>query len=236
MKVRNKGKGKVHPSPSAHSLSPADDIFSLLKLLPAAILVLVSVLSLQDREVLAFLITRSLKSATPSSQFTSKNNKDKIKLSPENQHKTPAFDCDCFNCYTSYWYKWDSSSNREIITQAIEAFDEHLNNDEQFKKSNRVKKKDKTGRRQLTGKSIVLPEISLVEKEAEIISGSESHFIQVGPEKAVEKSPEELPENEPEIAVRSSTEIAHKGLARKVLPDIMGLLNSRLWNLWSPNV
>jgi hypothetical protein len=28
----------------------------------------------------------------------------------------------------------------------------------------------------------------------------------------------------------------HKGLARKVLPDVLGLLNSRLWNLWSPNV
>ncbi|KAK1365635.1 Mucin-17 like [Heracleum sosnowskyi] len=232
MKVRNKGKGKVHPSPSAHSLSPAEDIFSILKLLPATILVLVSVLSLQDREVLAFLITRSLKSATPSSQITEKKNKEETKLLPENQHKILAFDCDCFNCYTSYWYKWDSSSNREIITQAIEAFDEDLNNDEQFKKSNRVKKKDKMGRRQLAGKSIVLPEISPVEKEAENISGSESHFVKVGPEKAVEITPEA----EPEIVVRSSTENAHKGLARKVLPDIMGLLNSRLWNLWSPNV
>ncbi|GAB4829493.1 hypothetical protein Ancab_019166 [Ancistrocladus abbreviatus] len=28
----------------------------------------------------------------------------------------------------------------------------------------------------------------------------------------------------------------HKGLARKVLPDVIGLLNSRLWNLWDPNV
>ncbi|GAB4828591.1 hypothetical protein Ancab_018251 [Ancistrocladus abbreviatus] len=28
----------------------------------------------------------------------------------------------------------------------------------------------------------------------------------------------------------------HKGLARKVLPDVIGLLNSRLWNLWNLNV
>ncbi|KAL8121393.1 uncharacterized protein LOC141659056 [Apium graveolens] len=234
MKVGKKGKGKVHPSPSGHSLSPANDFFSVLKLLPAAILVLVSVLSLQDREVLAFLITRSLKSATPSS--TGKKNQEKTSLLPENQHQTPAFDCDCFNCYTSYWYKWDSSVNREIITQAIEAFDEHLNNDEQFKKSNRVKKKDKTGRRQLAGKAVVLPEISALEKEPENISWSESHFVQVDPEKAVVISPEVLPKAEPGMVVRSNTEIAHKGLARKVLPDIMGLLNSRLWNLWSPNV
>lgn len=28
----------------------------------------------------------------------------------------------------------------------------------------------------------------------------------------------------------------HKGLARKVLPDVLGLFNSRLWGLWNPNV
>ena len=28
----------------------------------------------------------------------------------------------------------------------------------------------------------------------------------------------------------------HKGLARKVLPDVIGLFNSRLWNLWGPNM
>ncbi|GMH02259.1 hypothetical protein Nepgr_004098 [Nepenthes gracilis] len=27
----------------------------------------------------------------------------------------------------------------------------------------------------------------------------------------------------------------HKGLARKVLPDVIGLFNCRLWILWSPN-
>lgn len=28
----------------------------------------------------------------------------------------------------------------------------------------------------------------------------------------------------------------HKGLARKMLPDVLGLFNSRLWRLWNPNV
>ncbi|WOH08885.1 hypothetical protein DCAR_0728336 [Daucus carota subsp. sativus] len=231
MKLKNKGKGKVHPSPS-----PPSNILAVLKFLPAAILVLVSVLSLEDREVLSFLITRSLKSATAVCEIAGKSKKNNTRVSPEIKHKTPAFDCDCFNCYTSYWYKWDSSANREIITQAIEAFDEHLNNDEQFKKNNRVKKKGKTGRRQLAGKSAVLPETSPVEKGAENMTGFESHFAVVGPEKPVEISSEKSPENEPEVVIRPNAEIAHKGLARKVLPDIMGLFNSRLWNLWSPNV
>lgn len=42
-----------------------------------------------------------------------------------------------------------------------------------------------------------------------------------------------------ETAVVTRTHVAvsnHKGLARKVLPDVLGLLNSRLWSLWSPNV
>lgn len=29
---------------------------------------------------------------------------------------------------------------------------------------------------------------------------------------------------------------SHRGLARKVLPDVMGIFNSRLWSLWSPNL
>ena len=28
----------------------------------------------------------------------------------------------------------------------------------------------------------------------------------------------------------------HKGLTRKVLSDVLGLLNSWLWSLWGPNV
>lgn len=27
----------------------------------------------------------------------------------------------------------------------------------------------------------------------------------------------------------------HRGLVRKVWPDVLGLFNSRLWSIWSPN-
>ena len=38
------------------------------------------------------------------------------------------------------------------------------------------------------------------------------------------------------VAAATTNNNHHKGLARKVLPDVLGLFNSRLWNLWGPNV
>ena len=63
-KMKIKNKGKVYPSPSSSSSSSLaipchsdGDFLSVLKLLPTAILALASVLSLEDREVLAYMIT-----------------------------------------------------------------------------------------------------------------------------------------------------------------------------------
>lgn len=50
------------------------------------------------------------------------------------------------------------------------------------------------------------------------------------------------PGHEEEVAEEDSTAPAvvlrttQKGLARKVLPDLMGIFHSRYWSLWSPNV
>ena len=61
-----------------------------------------------------------------------------------NTHKPPMFECNCFDCYTSYWFKWDSSPNRELIHQDIEVFQDHLAHDEKLKKVNgRGKRRDK---------------------------------------------------------------------------------------------
>ena len=54
------------------------------------------------------------------------------------------FECNCFDCYTSYWFKWDSSPNHELIHQAIEVFEDHLAHNEKLKKVNgRGKHRDK---------------------------------------------------------------------------------------------
>ncbi|KAK2978672.1 hypothetical protein RJ640_028834 [Escallonia rubra] len=124
-------QGKVHPSPSSSSAPPPSppnaEAFFVMNFLPAAILALVSILSLQDREVLAYMITRSMKSTNPATVFDEKKKTEKKFGMP---HKPSVFDCECFDCYTSYWFRWDSSPNHELIHQAVEAFEDHLSNGE----------------------------------------------------------------------------------------------------------
>ncbi|KAK4413147.1 hypothetical protein Salat_2727200 [Sesamum alatum] len=252
MKMRN----KVHPFISSSSSSTKDS-FPVLNLLPAAILTLISVLSVEDRQVLAYMITRSLKSSNPPSQ--DKKQKTSKKQQPQQQslvdshgrHSPPLFDCDCFHCYTSFWFRWDSSPNRELIHQAIEAFEEHLTNSEQFNKNAKNRKKEKTGRRKndrvsavdAGGSSRVLEfppqqnqeSLDLVPTPASEL-GMEDVVNDAGVAAEEESGGGADPEDDlataaPVVVVRN-----HKGLARKVLPDVMGIFSSRLWSLWSPNV
>ena len=127
-KMKIKNKGKVYPSPSSSSSSSSaipwhsnGDFLSVLKLLPTAILALASVLSLEDREVLAYMITRSIKTTPPSpitqdskrkppknapnNHNKNSNNNNNNNNNTNNTYKPPMFECDCFDCYTSYWFK-----------------------------------------------------------------------------------------------------------------------------------
>lgn len=274
MKIKN--KGKVYPSPSSSSSSSNGDYLSVLKLLPAAILALASVLSLEDREVLAYLITRSIKTTTATASSSSSIQRKASKKAAtggsnsnsnsnsNNNHRPPVFDCDCFDCYTSYWFRWDSSPNRELIHQAIEAFEDHLANGEASdklsnKKNGKAKRRDKTARRSSDNNKQLL-----VEETNEWSSGPAAPSpVESSPENVVPPAPLTSPENEAqrleenevvvEVSAESSavveegqtasilpssppaTSSSHKGLARKVLPDVLGLFNSRLWSLWSPN-
>ncbi|XP_062156568.1 uncharacterized protein LOC133864297 [Alnus glutinosa] len=267
--MKIKKKGKVYPSPSSSSSSssfaagtqcPSDgDFLAVLKLLPAAILALASVLSLEDREVLAYMVTRSMKPTNPS-PITHKRKPPQKKFSPNNNtHKPPVFDCDCFDCYTSYWFRWDSSPNRELIHQAIEAFEDHLAHGEQSKKVNgRGKRREKPVNRRVPEKPSDASETPVVPPETEESSffsltsqGNDAVSVSstdkadgVLEDKAYEVVVEKVREEKDEVAesvvgrtvVAASNDNHHKGLARKVLPDVLGLFNSRLWSLWSPNV
>ncbi|KAK2971068.1 hypothetical protein RJ640_022623 [Escallonia rubra] len=230
MKVRN--KGKVHQSPSSSSvpppLPPNAKAFSVMNLLPAAILTLVSILSLQDREVLAYMITRSMKSTNPATVYDEKKKTQKKSDMP---HKPSVFDCECFDCYTSYWFRWDSSPNHELIHQAIEAFEDHLSNGE-------GKKRDKSGRfdsvkfadtTSPNGKpsaaAMSQPENNVIE-----VASAEEDARETSEDAAEEVAPVK---EEAAVAARGgATMSGHKGLARKVLSDVLGLFNPGLWGLW----
>jgi hypothetical protein len=250
--MKIKKKGKVYPSPSSSSSSSSSsgtqclsdgDFLAVLKPLPAAILALASLLSLENREVLAYMVTWSMKPTNPSPI----NHKRK-KFSPNNNTHKPVFDCDCFACYKSYWIRWDSSPNRELIHQAIEAFEDHLANGEQSKKVNGCvpeKPSDVSETPVVPAETEESSPFFVTSQENDAVSVSSSEKADgVLEDKAYEVVVEEGKEEKEEEAesvvgrtmVAASNDHHHKGLARKVLPDVLGLFNSRLWSLWSPNV
>ncbi|XP_039003553.1 uncharacterized protein LOC120130058 [Hibiscus syriacus] len=266
MKLKN--IGKVYPSPSYS----CEDYLPVLKLLPAAILAIASVLSLEDREVLAYMITRSLKTTTTtatasslmSQDFSSKKKAAKksplaaVKMAPKggcSAHKPPVFDCDCFDCYTSYWFRWDSSPNGERIHQVIEAFEEHLTHGETkkpSKKSARLNRKDGSGKMATRVAEVPVvespgqpgrkaPVLELPNKEAPVFAASTDDKEvkeEVVKAEAIEVFP--VADSDGDVHTTGTADAAatssQKGLARKVLLDVLGLFNSRLWGLWNPNV
>ncbi|KAL0697647.1 hypothetical protein Bca4012_053769 [Brassica carinata] len=135
-------KGTVHPSPHIKT-----DDHLLSDLLPVAIFSLAAVLSPEDREVLAYLISTA-------SYSTSRMNKTKPHKDYRLDNHSPLFHCDCFSCYTCYWVRWDSSPNRQLIHEIIDAFEDNLEKRKQTKKKKNVSgKKD---RRKRLGKSSAL--------------------------------------------------------------------------------
>ncbi|KAI3864970.1 hypothetical protein MKX03_013354 [Papaver bracteatum] len=283
MKKKNNNKGKIYPSPSPHSPSssssspcssvsrydfgPHRDALSVFKVLPVTILALASLLTLEDREVLAYLITRSIIATTTTTSTNPEADSSK-KKKKKKKHKSPDFECGCFECYTSYWYRWDLSPNRQLIHQAIEAFEEHLTNLEILKNSStsgKKKRADKMGSR-MKGKissngdekqsishtQSPLPVKSLFHTDDDLLLGVGNEAVEE--EGVVEEEEKGLlvedlissgggggdETGEMMLVVmkkKNSEEQEYKGLVRKVLPDVLGLFNSRLWNLiWSPNV
>ncbi|XVF85312.1 hypothetical protein PTKIN_Ptkin17bG0107600 [Pterospermum kingtungense] len=229
------------------------------------------------------MITRSLKTSTTtttnnnpsliSQDYSSKKRSSKkppptasklTQKSGASSHKSPLFDCGCFECYTSYWFRWDSSPNRELIHQVIEAFEDHLTNGEAqkppSKKTARPKRRDSNSRTAaLVPKdgpvleNPTQPDHELLASESSTMEAPVSADEATSTDKDVkEEEVAEVTEATEEFPVEEDTEVEvwtakavkttaaatsnHKGLARKVLPDVLGLFNSRLWGLWNPNV
>ncbi|KAJ8428024.1 hypothetical protein Cgig2_027630 [Carnegiea gigantea] len=110
------GTGTVHPS---HAPSSISEQFSL-SYLPAAILTIAASLSAEDKEVLAYLLSCSSASATA------------VDFPDHHDHHHPASStCYCFTCYTTFWARWDSSPNRHLIHQIIDALEDGFLNRKQ---------------------------------------------------------------------------------------------------------
>ncbi|KAJ0988842.1 hypothetical protein J5N97_007198 [Dioscorea zingiberensis] len=222
-----KGKGRIHPSPAPPSAGGCDTM-AVLKILPVTILAMIAVLSNEDKEVMAYLVARSVSGAG---------------LGEERRRRKgvhpPALDCGCFVCYTSFWSRWDRSPQREVIHQAIEAFEEHLAATEQASGGGaRSRRKD----RREKGKKAKDKEIKKVEEEKKLPEGPVNVDDDDGTSSVEEGKKEEAMEmeirgGEEEEGLENTSAILAAPAAgdkRKDWPDVMGTLVSRLWSLWSP--
>ncbi|CAA3023940.1 Hypothetical predicted protein [Olea europaea subsp. europaea] len=155
-------KGTVHPTPPLVT-------DQLLSFLPATILTLTVTLSPEDREVLAYLISCS------SMNFPNHHGKNtqKTTTAAAADHR-PYFNCYCFGCYTSYWVRWDSSPNRQLIHEIIDAYEDDLQMKNKKEKSKRERRKSRRNNSHNSNESKVT-ELSLNKDEyTESISTAES--------------------------------------------------------------
>ncbi|KAA8524769.1 hypothetical protein F0562_011192 [Nyssa sinensis] len=129
-------KGKVHPSLPA--------ISDPLSLLPATILTLTVALSPEDKQVLAYLISCSGSSNSYSShgKTTHKSGVSGGGGGGSVGDHPPQFHCNCFRCYISYWVRWDTSPNRQLIHEILDAYEEGL-----FQKTNGKIRKGRRSKR-----------------------------------------------------------------------------------------
>ncbi|KAL6207196.1 hypothetical protein ACLB2K_024441 [Fragaria x ananassa] len=142
-------RGTVHPSPPIVS--------DHLSFLPATILALAAALSLEDREVLAYLISCSNNNNNNNNNLTASPSSRKTTTANNNRKSSAAkggggsgggdhparFNCSCFRCYTSYWVRWDESPNRELIHEIIDAFEYDLLSSQTKTAGSKYGKKDK---------------------------------------------------------------------------------------------
>ncbi|KAE8728579.1 hypothetical protein F3Y22_tig00004205pilonHSYRG00055 [Hibiscus syriacus] len=133
------GRGTVHPSPPITT--------DHLSFLPAAILTLAAALSAEEREVLAYLISCSNNDFGNFSSHGKSTQKypatRNISFSSGSDHDhPPIFTCDCFRCYMSYWVRWDSSPNRQLIHEIIDAFEDGLAQSQKTKSKKDMNKKN----------------------------------------------------------------------------------------------
>ncbi|CAI9755099.1 unnamed protein product [Fraxinus pennsylvanica] len=192
-------KGTVHPTPPLVS-------DQLLSFLPATILTLTAALSLEDREVLAYLISCS------STNFSNHPRKNTLKItSTASDDHRPSFNCYCFSCYTSYWVRWDSSPNRQLIHEIIDAFEDGLQMQNKKEKSKRERRKSRRNNCHKSDESKV-SEMSLSKNEfTESNSTAES---------AISSDAED-------------EQMAEEELERGSVGGFLNFLGERFWGVWT---
>ncbi|PKU59206.1 uncharacterized protein LOC110093383 [Dendrobium catenatum] len=233
-----KGKGRIHPSPSVTASNLRSEALAVLRILPAAILALTAALGNDDKEVLAYLIMRSIGGLEEATE--------QRRCGKPGELHTRLFGCGCFDCYTSFWSRWDCSPDRELIHQAIEAFEDHLATSEGTgatlkgkRRERRVSDPSQKGKKKGKDKEKVSDEISaiaIIEDKSQKSAAEETgeafaEEVEMGDRGEVFEPA--ASEGVPEI-LAAQTLSGGGGDRRKGWADVTAIFNSRLWSLWSP--
>ncbi|KAJ4704010.1 putative Protein F12F1.11 [Melia azedarach] len=213
-------KGTVHPSPPV--------ISDHLSFLPATILTLTAALSPEDREVLAYLISCSNNNISVNN-FHRKNSQQKNVSFPKskrtcggnnNSDHPPLFTCDCFRCYMSYWVRWDSSPNRQLIHEIIDAFEDELLQQKNKKmKNNKKDKKRRGGNDNNSG-----------ELKRENNNNNNNNQLSPGKESAESESAEEN-----SVSRRDEDdqhENCKEGEEKSSVRSFVSFIGERIWGVW----
>ncbi|KAG8385799.1 hypothetical protein BUALT_Bualt03G0082800 [Buddleja alternifolia] len=212
-------KGTVHPTPSVVS-------DHLLSFLPAAILTLTAALSPGDKEVLAYLIY-----SCSSASFSNNHRKTTQKTAAGGGSKVgddhaPCFSCNCFRCYMSYWIKWDSSPNRQLIHEIIDAFEDSLLKESKKEKNKKERRKGKSVKANITSLGLDEAKKSELSLSKEELNSAESNTAAEdgGGAGDIGGGGEEEDDNLEE----EEEEELEKGSVRR----FVSFLGERIWSVW----
>ncbi|KAJ4981409.1 hypothetical protein NE237_032246 [Protea cynaroides] len=194
-------KRKVHPSPPVVS--------DHLAFLPATLLTLTVALSPEDKEVLAYLI-----SCTGNSTDGRRNAQKTTSVGDRGGGDHPAsFHCNCFRCYMSYWVRWDSSPNRQLIHEILDDFEDGLLQKQRANSRNRRERKKRGSHgyvKPFEDRSVVRHELDELEV-VEVTGGAGSS------------------DGDTDGGSNGEEEV-EKGSVRR----FVSFIGERIWGVWSP--
>lgn len=231
-------KGTVHPSPPV--------ISDHLAFLPAAILALTAALSLEDREVLAYLLScpnnfsvnnisiyghrknthqKNVSFAKSKTSGVGGGGNSSRSNSTSNDHP-PVFNCDCFRCYMSYWVKWDASPNRQLIHEIIDAYEDELMRGSSGNGGNNKKKNNKKDKKKKS--SIGNNENSGESKRSELSLGK-NELAESLPDSVKETATRNIgADNDGDEGFGGDGDEEEKGTVRK----FVSFIGERIWGAW----
>ncbi|XP_062219136.1 CASP-like protein 4A1 [Phragmites australis] len=245
--------GKIHPSPSGAGGWGDDPVAAAFRLLPAAMLVVATALRPEDQEVLAHLVIRKPLQGGDDAAAVPPSEQPARGVGRRHRGHPPTIGCGCFECYITFWSRWDCSPQCDGIHAALDAFEEHLFAAEAAATPPPSSKRRDKGKRSRVPaipppppppqppmplrrpKSLEPQAVEVVQELSSPLAPSCPPPPPLGlaayiPEEK-DKAPQ--PSAEAEVGERESTAEERKRGWVDVMGGVLGL---RLWGIWSPVV